>query len=192
MAANKSRITHKIVLPSYALRTFLRKAVFDEETFSLFMENSTGVLTSSGIKLDSSVSEDALTRLRFLVARAHDFVLKEKLDLAKFEEIFGIAVVNPRLRDIRLKIGAMVNSEASVDVYYSEKQSESNRGANTEWKNQDALSDSRSDHWSTTKFDGEEIMRPEDRFTRAPLLDALTLGMLIAKMDSKLKELGKY
>lgn len=189
MIANKNRITHKIVIPSYALSKFLRKAVFDEETFSLFMENSTGVLKNSGIELDSSVSEEALIRLRFLVVRAHDFVIKGKINSAKFEEIFGIMVVNPKLRDVTLKAGAMAKAEASVDVYYSEKQTESHRGANTNFKH-DALTESHTDHYSTTKFDGKEIVRPEDRFTRAPLLDALTLGTLIAKMDSRLKELG--
>jgi hypothetical protein len=192
MVASKSRIAHKIILPSYALSKFLRKAVFDEETFSLFMENSAGTLKNSGIELDSCVSEEALMRLRFLVVRAHDFVIKGKINSAKFEEIFGIAVVNPKLKDVSLKVGVMTKAEASVDVYRQETQSESNRGANTEFKNQDALTDSRTDHWSTTKFDGKGIARPEDRFTHVPLLDALTLGTLIAKMDSQLKELGKY
>lgn len=192
MVANKSRITHKIVLPSYALSKFLREAVFDEETFSLFMENSAGVLKNAGIELDSCISEEALMRLRFLVVRAHDFVIKGKINSAKFEEIFGIAVVNPKLKDVSLKVGVMAQADASVDVYRQETQSESNRGAKTEFKNQDALTDSHTDHWSTTKFDGKGIARPEDRFTHVPLLDALTLGTIIAKMDSQLKELGKY
>lgn len=191
MVASKSRITHKIILPSYALSTFLRKAVFDEETFSLFMENSAGALKNSGIELDSCVSEEALMRLRFLVVRAHDFVIKGKINSAKFEELFGIAVINPKLKDVSLKVGVMAKADASVDVYYSEKQTESHRGANTEFKNQDALTESRTDHWSTTKFDGKGIARPEDRFAHVPLLDALTLGTLIAKMDSQLKELRK-
>jgi hypothetical protein len=192
MVASNRRITHKIVLPSYAFSKFLRKAVFDEETFALFMENSAGALKSNGIELDACVSEEALMRLRFLVVRAHDFVLKGKINSAKFEELFGMVVVNPQLKDVSLKVGVMAKAEASVDVYYSEKQTESHRGANTEFKNQDALTESRTDHWSTTKWDGKGIARPEDRFTHVPLLDALTLGSLIAKMDSQLKELGKY
>lgn len=191
MVASKSRITHKIVLPSCALSTFLRKAVFDEETFSLFMENSAGALKNNGIDLDSSVSEDALMRLRFLVVRAHDFVSKGKINSAKFEEIFGIAVVNQKLKDVSLKVGVMAKAEASVDVYYSEKQTESHRGANTEFKNQDALTESRTDHWSTTTWGGKELARPEERFIHVPLLDAVTVGTLIAKIDSQLKELGK-
>lgn len=191
MVASKSRITHKIILPSYALSKFLRKAVFDEEAFSLFMENSTGALKNSGIELDSCVSEEALIRLRFLVVRAHDLVINGKINSAKFEELFGIAVVNPKLKDVSLKVGVMAKADASVDVYYSEKQTESHRGANTEFKNQDAVTESRTDHWSTTKWGGKEIARPEERFTHVPLLDSLTLGMLIAKMDSQLKELGK-
>ena len=190
MSADKRRITYKIVLPSYALRRFLCKAVFEEETFSLFMENSARVLKNNGIELDPGISEEALMRLRFLVVRAHGFAIEGKINSAKFEEIFGIEVVNPKLQDIKLKAAAMAKSEASVDVYYSEKQTESHRGANTEWKNKDALTESRTDHWSTTKFDGREFARPEDRFSHVPLLDALTLGMLIAKMDRRLKELG--
>ncbi|MDG4476939.1 hypothetical protein [Thiovibrio frasassiensis] len=192
MVASNRRITHKIVLPSYAFSKFLRKAVFDEETFALFMENSAGALKSNGIELDACVSEEALMRLRFLVVRAHDFVLKGKINSAKFEELFGVVVVNPQLKDVSIKVGVMAKAEASVDVYYSEKQTESHRGANTEFKNQDAITESRTDHWSTTKWDGKGIARPEDRFTHVPLLDAVTLGSLIAKMDSQLKELGKY
>lgn len=189
MAASKSRITHRIVLPSYALSNFLKKAVFDEETFALFMENSMAALKNSGIELEPGVSEEALMRLRFLVVRAHDFARKGKIDSARFEELFGLVVVNPKLKDVSLKVGVTAKSDASVDVYYSEQQSESNRGAKTEFKNQDALTDSHTDHWSTTKWDGKGIARPEDRFTHVPLLDALTLGTLIAKMDSQLKEL---
>jgi hypothetical protein len=192
MVAQKSRITHKIVLPTYALSQFLRKAVFEEETFALFMENSARALKNSGIELDPGVSDDALMRLRFLVVRAHDFVVKEKINSAKFEELFGISVVNARLQDIKLKSGIMVKADAVVDVYYSEQKSEQNRGASTEFKNMDAVNDTRSDHWSTTKFDGKGILRPEDRFIRVPLLDALTLGTVIAKVDSQLKELGTY
>ena len=192
MKAKKSRITHKIVIPSYALSTFLRQAVFDEESFSLFMENSVGFLRNSGIELDSSVSEDAMIRLRFLVARAHDCVIKEKINSAKFEELFGIVVANSKLQDIKLNIGATIQSEASVEVYYSEKQTESHRGSNTDFQKQDAVTESHTDHWSTTKWDGKEIVRPEDRFTHVPLLDALTLGMLITKMESNLNAFGKY
>lgn len=190
MGAVKRRITHKIVLPSFALSQFLRKAVFDEETFSLFMENSAGALKNCGIELDSSVSDEALMRLRFLVVRAHDFVIKNKINSAKFEQLFGIEVVNPRLQDIKLKAFVMAEADTTVDVYYSEKQSERHRGANTEWQKKDALTESHTDHYSTTKFDGQEIVHPEDRFIRVPLLDALTLGTLIGKMDNQLKELG--
>ncbi len=186
----KDRITYKIIVPSYAFSKFLRQAVFDEATFSLFMENSAAVLRSNGVALHANVAEDALMRLRFLVARTHDFVLKQKIDSAKFEELFGIVVVNPELQDIKLTVGATVKADTSVDVTYSEQQSESHRGASTEFKNQDAITESRSDHWSTTKWTGKEIIHPEERFIRVPLLDSLTLGTLLAKMDSKLKELG--
>lgn len=190
MDFSKNRITHKIVVPSYALSNFLRRAVFDEEAFSLFMENSAAVLSKNGIKLDPSISEDALMRLRFLVTRARDFVLKEKINAAKFEELFGIIAINQNLQDIKLKTATISEAETSVDVYYSETQSESHRGASTEFKNQDSITESRSDHWSTTKWNGREILHPEDRFIRTPLLDSLTLGMLIAKIDGRLKDYG--
>ncbi len=190
MDFSKNRITHKIVVPSYALSNFLRRAVFDEEAFSLFMENSAAVLSKNGIKLDPSISEDALMRLRFLVTRARDFVLKEKINAAKFEELFGIIAINQNLQDMKLKTATISEAETSVDVYYSETQSESHRGASTEFKNQDSITESRSDHWSTTKWNGREILHPEDRFIRTPLLDSLTLGMLIAKIDGRLKDYG--
>ncbi len=190
MAPNKSRITHKIVVPSYAVSQFLRKAVFDEETFAIFMENSARALKNSGIELDCSVPDEALMRLRFLVVRARDYVVKEKINSAKFEELFGIVVVNQGLQDIKLKAAVMVKADATVDVRYMENSSESNRGSSTEWNNRDALTDTRSDHWSTTNFGGKGISRPEDRFIRVPLLDTVSLVTVIAKLDSKLKELG--
>jgi len=192
MVAIKSRITHNIVLPSVALSQFLRKVVFDQEMFSLFLENSVGALKSCGIELDCCVSDQALTRLRFLVIRARDFVVNQKIDKAKFEEIFGIAVVNAKFHDIKLKAATVAQVDAAVDVYYAEQSSEQNRGANTDFNKRDAVSDTRSDHYSSTRFDGKEIFRPEDRFVRVPLLDTLTLGTVVAKMDSQLKELGAF
>ena len=113
MVANKSRITNKIVLPSYALSQFLRKVVFDEGTFALFMENSAGTLKNCGIELNCCVSDDALMRLRFLVVRARDFVINEKIDSTKFEEIFGLSVVNLKLQDIKLKAATMAKADAA-------------------------------------------------------------------------------
>lgn len=189
VAKKPSRITQKIVLPSYALSQFLRKVVFDEQMFALFLENSEGALKSCGIEMDSCLSEEALMRLRFLIIRARDFVVKEKIDAARFEEIFGLSVVNVRLQDIKLKAAAMIKADAAVDVYYAEQNSESNRGASTEFNNRDSVTDTRSDHYSTTKFDGKELFRPEDRFLRAPLVSTLILATVIAKLDVKLKEM---
>jgi len=190
MAPNKDRINHKIVLPSIALSQFLRKVVFDEEAFALFMENSSGALKSCGIELDYCVSDEALMRLRFLLARTRDFVVSQKIEKARFEEIFGITVSNHQLRDIKLKAATQAQADAAVDVYYAEQSSEQNRGANTEFNKRDAVSDTRSDHYSSTKFDGKELSRPEDRFVSVPLLSTLVLGMVIAKLDSQLKQLG--
>lgn len=190
MVPNKSRINHSMVLPSIALSQFLRKAVFDQEMFSLFMENSAGALKSCGIELDHCVSEEALMRLRFLVLRTRDFVVTQKIDKAKFEELFGISVVNQKFVDLKIKAAREAAANAAVDVYYAEQSSEQNRGSNTEFNKRDAVNDTRSDHYSSTKFDGKELSRPEDRFIRVPLLSTLILGVVIAKLDSQLKELG--
>lgn len=206
MVTKTSRVTHKIEVPSFALSKVLRQAIFDGEAFSVFMENTAGVLKSNGVELGSGISEDALMRLRFLVERARNYAVNEKINSTKFEELFGIEVVNARsdvvyLTDRNVVSDANIKTKAetvsagristSADVYYSEQQSESHRGASTEWKNQDALTESRTDHWSTTKFNGNDFVnRPEERFVRTPLLDALTLGKLLGKMDIRLKELG--
>lgn len=188
MATDKARINHSIVLPSVALSQFLRKVVFDEDAFALFMENSEGALKSCGIELDQCVSEDALMRLRFLVMRTRDFVASKKIEKARFEELFGISVAHHKFRDLKLK--AQIQADAAVDVYYSEQSTERNRGANTEFNQRQSVSDTRSDHYSTTKFDGKELTRPEDRFVAVPLVSTLVIGMVIAKLEVQLKELG--
>jgi len=192
MPAERSRIKHKIVLPSIALSQFLHKALFDEATFALFMENTAGALQSSGIELEENVTEDALMRLRFLVERARDFVIKERINSAKFEEIFGITVLNPRLLDVSLQALTLSKTDTSSEIYYSEQNSESNRGSSTDFNNSDAVNDAHSDHYSNTSFGGLQYTLPEERFSRVPLLDSLSLGVLIAKIDSQLKELGPY
>jgi hypothetical protein len=191
MVPAKGRITHKIVLPSYALSQFLHKAVFDQVTFSLFMENSAGTLKNNGIELDCCVTAEALMRLRFLVTRARDFVVKERISAAKFEELFGLTVVNVDLQDVAITVAVEVRAEAAVDVQYSEQNTESNRGSNTDFSS-GTVNDSHTDHYSTTQFGGKESLPPEERFNRVPLLDALTVGTIIAKMDSQLKEQGSY
>jgi hypothetical protein len=192
MLGEKKRIKHTIVLPSIALSQFLHKTVFDEASFALFMENTVGALEKSGIKLDATVSDDALMRLRFLVERARTCVIKEKINSVKFEELFGISVAHAQLQDLTLNVRAQTQSDAAVDVYYAEQKSESNRGSNTDFNGSGTVSESRTDHYSTTNFSGRQVTLPEERFTRVPLLDALSLGTLIAKVDVQLKELGNY
>gem|GEM_PF-1726683 len=206
MVTKTNRVTHKIEVPSFALSKVLRQAIFDAEAFAVFMENTSGALKNNGVELGSGISDDALMRLRFLVDRARNYVVKQKINSTKFEELFGVEVVNAR-SDVAFEIDTDTDRIAQVtrtregtypgkisgsaDVYYSEKQSESHRGASTEWKNQDALTESRSDHWTQTNFEGRDLInRPEERFVRTPLLDALTLGKLLGKMDIRLRELG--
>lgn len=192
MAIKKNhRITHKIEVPSYALRKFLRQTVFDEESYLLFMENSLAFLKNNGIELDSSVSEEALMQLRALVDRAHYFVVEEKIDSAKFEDLFGIVVTNPKMPEAMIKSKIATRIQTYADIYYAEANSDSHRGSNTEFKNHDALTETRSNTHHKTSWDGNDLIRrPEDRFGHAPLLDALSLGMLIGKIDTRLKELG--
>lgn len=188
MATDKKRINHSIVLPSAALSKFLRKVVFDEDTFALFMENSVGALRSCGVEFDGCVTEDAMMRLRFLVVRSRDLVASRKIEKTRFEEVFGISVAHANLRDITLKAAAGAQADAAVDVYYAEQKSESNRGSTTDFTS-GAVTSSKTDHYSTTKFDGKELTRPEDRFVAVPLLSTVVLGMVIAKLEVQLKEL---
>ena len=176
MATEISRITQKIVLPSYELSQFLRKAVFDEETFSLFMENSAKTLANNGVELDTSVAEDALMRLQSLVARAHKFVVKEKIDSAKFENVFGISVADVADAAAWTKIGKDTGTDTGTSTYPDPSTEPSPHYTNDD-----------------TKFvAGKEVLRPDDRFIRTPLLDALTLGTVIAGLDSQLKALEKF
>ena len=121
-----------------------------------------------------------------------------KVPAKQFEQVFGIFTPETELRDVsvfretesdrqaerEIEREAAIVRETSAEVYYSEKQSETHRGANTEWDKHDALTHSHSDHWSTTKFetDGQHIIYPDERFQRTPLLDIETLSRILTKM----------
>ena len=166
MVKSKRRIRFRINLPSEGMRNFWQKAVFDPDGFKLFMENTKGFMENHGVKLDPSLNSDSLMRLRFTVARIRNCVVVEKVPVKQFEKVFGIFTPESELRDVavfreiesdrqterEIEAQAAVVRETSAEVYYSEKQSESHRGANTEWDKHDALTHSKSDHWSTTKF----------------------------------------
>jgi len=184
-------IRYKIKLPSFALSQCLREAIFKPAPFALFMENTAGALQNSGVELDDDVPEEALMRLRFLVERAREYVLSAKIDVAKFEQIFGITVANPPLTNLTIQALALSQADTSSEIYYAEQNSDSNRGSNTDFNNSDAVNDSHSDHYSNSSWGGLQFPG-EERFLRTPLLDALTLGTLIAQIDNQLKELGPY
>jgi len=170
METKTSRITQKIEFPSDQLSQILQLAVFDEKVFSQFSEDPAKTLANHGLELDLNVKEDALVQLRSLVVRAHEFAVKKLIDSAKFEAIFGFAA-------------------GGLQVAYSEECQNTNRGKDTSWENQDAVPNSGTKSWHSTEFNSCKVdrLRPEDRFLRVPLLDALTLGAVIAKMDSQLK-----
>jgi hypothetical protein len=208
MAKAMRRIRFRINLPSVGMGNFWRKAIFDLDGFKLFMENTEGFIENHGVKLDPSMNRDSLMRLRFTVARIRNYVVTEKVPVNQFENVFGIFTPEAELRDVSVfrEIGSdrqaerEIESEAamvrqtSAEVYYSEKQSESHRGSNTEWDKHDALSHSSSDHWSNTKFetDGKHILYPDELFQRTPLLDTATLSRILTQMDIRLKEFGNY
>ncbi len=205
MVKQLSRISFRIKMPSVAFTQFMKKVVFDKEKFSLFIENPKGVLETAGVKLGDSVTADMLMRFKFTMIRARNFVTKEKVGLDRFEDVFGISKTIPEFgidpdldidTEVRrnVDIAAEWRQDASFSgvVEYSERSSETHRGANTSWENQDALTNSKSDHWTTRNFEGEHVFRPEDRFYQAPLLDAVTLSSLMTQFDIRLKEYGKY
>ena len=208
MVKAKKRIRFRINLPSVGLGNFWRNVIFDLDNFKLFMENTEGFLESHGVKFDPSVNQDTLMRLRFTVARIRTYVVKEKVPVKQFENVFGIFTPEVELQDVSVfreiesarqaerEIESTVarTRDASTEVYYSEKQSESHRGANTEWDKHDALTHSSSDHWSTTKFesDGQHIIHPDELFQRTPLLDMATLSRILTQMDIRLKDFGNY
>lgn len=192
MSAIEKRISQKIKLPSAALNNALRHAIFDQDAFAVFLENTTGALKSNGVELDANISNKALMRLRFLVVRAHDLLVDKKMNASKFEQLLGLDVIDSNfavMLESKTERGVERTIDAQANIYYSEQQSESNRGSNTDWSKRDAVSNTGSDHWSTTKFDGKGFLRPEERFIRAPLLDALSLGEIIAKIEARLKEI---
>jgi hypothetical protein len=208
-STEKKRISFNISLPSLSLKQCLQKVIFDGNVFLSFDENPRGVLEANGIKLDPSVTDEIIMRLKFTLIRARNFIVKEKIDVKRFEEIFGryenifgvredssvFLVPDTNIEpDSDITPGRAFNVEGRGPVEYSEKQSESNRGANTDWNKQDALSDSKSDHWSTTKFetDGSQLAHIKDRFIRTPLLDAFTLSRLITQYHIRMKEFGNY
>ncbi|MCE5312029.1 MAG: hypothetical protein LLF86_02625 [Nitrospiraceae bacterium] len=205
MKKQQDRISFRIKMPSFGFMQFMKKTVFDNDAFSVFIENPKAALESAGVALDSSVTPDMLMRLKFTVIRARGFISKEKVKLERFEDIFGISRFIPGqdmlpYADAEINLNKETEAEiqyrqeihTSTIVEYSEKSSETNRGANTSWEGQDAVASSKSDHWSTTKFDGERIFRPDDRFYRVPLLDAAALSGLITQFHIRLKEYGDY
>ncbi len=197
MTKAAERITHRITLPSHAFSQFLRKAIFDDETFALVMENTEMTLKNHNITTSDDVSEEALMQLRFILMRAHGFVKQEKINEARFEQIFGINVAASRYQDISAHFVTKAEAKAEFaqridtqsDIFYSEQQSESHRGINVDFE-QNSMPHTRTNHHYSTKFDGRDLMT--ERFIRTPLLNALTLGDLMARIDRQLTELGDF
>ncbi len=193
------RITHRITLPSHAFNQFLRKAIFDDDTFALVMENTEMTLKNHGVITNDDVSDEALMQLRFILMRAHAYVKENKVNAARFEQIFGIKVAAGRYQDISAQFVPEIKSSVKVeqaqrinvqfDIFYSEQKSQSHRGINTDFE-ENSMPHTRTSHHYSTSFDGNDLVK--DQFIRTPLLDALTLGDLMARIDRQLKELGDY
>jgi hypothetical protein len=183
------RITKKISIPSPTLQTFLKDLLFNDEAYLTFLENVQGSLSSHGLEFAPDVSEKLLIDFRFAVDRARRAVKKsgEKL---RFEDVFKLPIIAIDEGNLQLKPGT-IRAAKRVDVYYSDADSESNRGTHTHFS-PDTESQTRSstDHWSTTKWDSTSIFKNDyrkERFSRCPLLSAETMKQLTKAIDVSAK-----
>ena len=134
----KKRISFRIIMPSVAFSQFLRKVVYDENHYNLFLENSEKVLRSHGVKLAEPLSNKAFADLRFTIREIHDYVTSARIPPGDSGQVFGIVDVGP-------------------PVLYSEYSTESNRGVSTHFEpDTQAVTSSSTDHEHTTSFSGIE------------------------------------
>ncbi|MEN6360648.1 MAG: hypothetical protein ABFD59_11440 [Smithella sp.] len=177
------RISKKIELPSPTLQAYLKKIIFDDEEYLIFLEDIQGSLNKNGMQLDPKVTANLMVDFRLAVGRAREALTKKGSKL-KFENVFGIPVVEIANGKIKIKQRS-IGADTTVDVYYSETKSEENRGRSTQFDPKvEALTRRETESYHTTKFDGSSIF-PGDReqlFQRTPLLSVDVLKQIVVNV----------
>lgn len=177
------RISKKIELPSPTLQAYLKKIIFDDEEYLIFLEDIQGSLNKNGMQLDPKVTANLMVDFRLAVGRAREALTKKGSKL-KFENVFGIPVVEIANGKIKIKQRS-IGADTTVDVYFSEAKSEENRGRSTQFDPKvEALTRRETESYHTTKFDGSSIF-PGDReqlFQRTPLLSVDVLKHIVVNV----------
>ncbi|MBM3162386.1 MAG: hypothetical protein FJZ79_03490 [Chlorobi bacterium] len=184
--AKPGRINASIGLPSPTLQTFLKNIIFDDEAYLVFLENPKGAMSRHGLEIAGDVTGEMVVAFRFTIERIRNAVRKSRKKL-HFEDIFRLPLLEIDAGRIRIREVA-VAAAASTDIYYSDTKSESNRGRSTEFDPKtEAVANSKTESWSTTKFSGSSIFPDNirERFDRTPLLSADTLKKVIDSVAIK-------
>jgi len=176
------RISASIGLPSPSLQAFLKKIIFDNEAYLVFLENTKGSMNSHGIGFADDVTEKQIIDFHFTIDRIRNAVLNSDKKL-QFEDIFRVPVLH-------IEGGQMVaTAPTATNVYYSETRTEENRGTSTEFdpKTQ-AVSSKSTETQHTTKFNGTSIFNHNirERFERTPLISAEVLMQLVKAVSIRI------
>jgi hypothetical protein len=179
------RINKNIKPISPTFQVFVKDLLFNDDAYMVFLQNLNASLAAHGIDLSPDLTQQALIDFRFALENARVKINSDKK--LRFEDIFRLTVFT--IDDARLKFKPKtVGIETSVEVYYSEKSSESNRGSNTDFGGSGTVSDKGTDHYSTTKFETTSIFKDDivrERFFRAPMLSNELVVQLTKAIDSK-------
>ena len=179
------RINEKIKPISPTFQVFIKDLLFNDDAYLVFLQNLKASLSAHGIDPSPDLTQQALIDFRFVLENARIKLNSDKK--LRFEDIFRLPVLT--IDDAHLKFKAKtVGVATSVEVYYSEKSSESNRGSNTDWGGSGTVSEKGTDHYSTTKFETSSIFKDDivrERFFRAPMLSNDMIVQLTKAIDTK-------
>ncbi len=187
------RIREKIKPISPTIQVFIKDLLFNDDAYLVFLQNLKSSLSAHGIDPSPDLTQQALIDFRFALENARIKLNSDKK--LRFEDIFRLPFVT--IDEARLKFkpstyGTATRVEASfstsVEVYYSEKSSESNRGSNTDWGGSGTVSEKGTDHYSTTKFETTSIFKDDivrERFFRAPMLSNDMIVQLTKAIETK-------
>lgn len=197
------RISSSIGMPSPSFQAFLKKIVFDDEAYLVFLENPKGSMASNGIGFAEDVSENMIIEFRFMIDRIRHSLQTSGKKL-RFEEIFRLpilkidgerikitsATVSPAVRqNIQTEMYTEIAVETAANIYYSETRTEENRGRSTGFDPRtEAVSNKSTESWSSKKFDGSSIFNRNirERFERTPLISADALKQVIDAVAIKI------
>jgi hypothetical protein len=179
------RINEKIKPISPTFQVFIKDLLFNDDAYLIFLQNLKASLAAHGIDISPDLTQQALIDFRFALENARIKLNSDKK--LRFEDIFRLTVVT--IDEARLKFKPKtVGIDTSVEVYYSEKSSESNRGSNTDFGGSGTVSDKGTDHYSTTKFETTSIFKDDivrERFFRAPMLSNDMIVQLTKAIETK-------